>query len=530
MIPQVVLGLFSLTLLAGVIAFASYPRIYRLIEIKPIATTLYFLAAVACIQYLYWTIGYLVIPTYIDHVEPTVAIVAAILLRGDQIYPSPENGEALYGMIYGPILYFIHAGPLLLSKTIFATKVAAASAMWCALIAMALDVWRLTRSARVAVLTLGCIALFLLKFGGFSFWNRPEPFLILLSALGVFAWRLPKYQAAVVLGVITGLAIGLKPYAAVFHAPAILALMVRESRFAAALRIGAVAGIAVVATAVAPFLYSNVSWSGYRQYLLVAAGQGFAVDSLVDNAIDLVLMTTPAFVMYFFLRPNWPRDIRSFALALLACSVLVAVLGSKNGAGAYYLLPLLPYVVYITVMTAVSDRRDEGVGIPKRTAALSFFLLYLCVLAPSALFKASWINPLIADSPSNESAFREAFDIYKAFPQAEMGVSDGDNYKWTQYRVEGVLYGAPVHLEVPYLMDLRAVGVGGDAADRLVENCKVPEWILPINGVPFSLRNYYKTGGALFSDTFREDFNKYYRPVHKGKFYTVWSCRQGLRM
>ena len=114
------------------------------------------------------------------------------------------------------------------------------------------------------------------------------------------------------------------------------------------------------------------------------------------------------------------------------------------------------------------------------------------------------------------------------YPQAEMGVSDIQNYRSTFYRVIGVARGTPVHLEFTFLMDIRAVGLGEDAAQKFVEDCKVPEWILPVAGIPFSLRGSYEYQGrydTLISDRFRQAFDHNYRVVFPGKYYNVWSCR-----
>ena len=128
------------------------------------------------------------------------------------------------------------------------------------------------------------------------------------------------------------------------------------------------------------------------------------------------------------------------------------------------------------------------------------------------------------DEHLTPAVMNEVAGIYAAYPQAEMGVSDIQNYGWTQARVIGAFRGAPVHLDVAYLMELNAVAVGGRATDELVENCKVPEWILPIAGDPFSLRNLYDQNQALFSETFRASFRKSYHVVFTGPHYAVWGC------
>ena len=520
--------IFGVLLLGGLFALSFCPSIFHLFENRIVRASVYACAAIVCLQYLFWTAGYLMIPTYFDHVEPAVVVSAELLLRGQQIYPSWDNGDGLYGMIYGPILYFIHAGFLLVIKSIFSTKIAGVLAIWGALIFMALEVKQLTRSAPIVLLALGCIVLFFLKFGNSTFWNRPEPFLILFSAVAIQALRFPRYRAAVAIGLFSGVAIGLKIYAILFFAPTILALVVREETFAMGLRIGALASAVAAVVAVAPFLHPSVSLHGYIEYMNITAQHGLSLKLFYDNIIHFALITAPIVLIYFLRRPNWSSEIRWLTLALFACISVVAVIASKHGAGPHHLLPFLPIALYSATRTAafVHRRTDRRIG--SRVAVQCFFILYFLGLSPLGISEAIHLNRRIVDSRHEQSFVDELTKIYAAHPLSEMGVSDAPNYRSTYYRVVGILAETPVHLDVAFLMDLRAVGIGSRETEKFVESCKVREWVLPAKGMPFSISNAYEFEGEreLFSDRFRQTFEKNYRIVFKGKYYNVWSCRE----
>ena len=98
---------FAALLAAGSYVLSTRPAFAQVFENQLVSAIVYACVAAACLQFLYWTIGYLLIPIYFDHIEITVAVISALMLRGEQIYPAWDLGEGLYGMIYGPALYLI---------------------------------------------------------------------------------------------------------------------------------------------------------------------------------------------------------------------------------------------------------------------------------------------------------------------------------------------------------------------------------------------------------------------------------------
>ena len=60
-------------------------------------------------------IVYVVSNNYIDHLEPTIAAITLSYMNGHPLYPDLGSGN-LYGLLYGPLLFWINSLPLLFSK------------------------------------------------------------------------------------------------------------------------------------------------------------------------------------------------------------------------------------------------------------------------------------------------------------------------------------------------------------------------------------------------------------------------------
>src|SRR6266700_4798496 len=128
---------FVIVLALGLAAPARLPRVYRSIERAFIRIPIYLAALIVCSMWFFLSASYLFLPNYFDQVEPAVAVQSALLLQGRQIYPAWDAGQGLYATIYGPVLYFVHAAVLMVSKSIPATKFAGIAAAWGALLVIA---------------------------------------------------------------------------------------------------------------------------------------------------------------------------------------------------------------------------------------------------------------------------------------------------------------------------------------------------------------------------------------------------------
>jgi hypothetical protein len=513
-----------MTLCLGLLAAVYKPNFLRFIDHR-IRIPLQAAAGLVSALYLLFSVTYLLVPAYLDHFEPTVAVNAELLLRGNTLYPAWESGEGIYGSIYGPVLYFIHATVLLLGKSIFATKFAGVAAIWLAVALMGANTRKLYDSIALPVLACAALALFMVL--NESFWNRPEPFLILLGAFAVFVRRFyTGYRTAIALGLISGLAVGLKLHGPLYIFPVVIAFfsceaLSRNSR----LRLAAVFSAVAAAVALAPYAHRAVSLQGLINYLVLSAGHGLQARIFYENILFLVLLTAPTAAIYLLRRPYPECEFRRYLASLLFSCLLVSIIASKAGAGQHHLLPFVPLALDLALEASIVKAAGRlAFPMGPSVAAMSVFCIYAVALGPVFLRNSVQMSEELAASRHKASQIAELEKVYAIYPKAEMGVSDRANYNHTFFRVVGILHGAPVHLEIPSLMDLRYAGLGKGAAEKMMERCQVSEWILPTSGQPFMMVNLYDFGD-LFSDEFRHSFHNNYRMVFSGKYYNVWSCR-----
>src|SRR5215471_14337918 len=102
--PQRTAISLMMTFCLGLLAAVYKPNFLRFIDHR-IRISLQAAAGFVSALYLLFSVIYLLVPAYLDHFEPTVAVNAELLLRGNTLYPAWESGEGIYGSIYGPVLY-----------------------------------------------------------------------------------------------------------------------------------------------------------------------------------------------------------------------------------------------------------------------------------------------------------------------------------------------------------------------------------------------------------------------------------------
>ena len=79
------------------------------------------LAILVLVAYIVLLILYLLWPNYIDQGQPVVASISWLWIHGYDLYPNWTTGD-VYGLLYGPAIFLINGMALLLSPTIFASK------------------------------------------------------------------------------------------------------------------------------------------------------------------------------------------------------------------------------------------------------------------------------------------------------------------------------------------------------------------------------------------------------------------------
>lgn len=446
-------------------------------------------------------LSYLAYPGYIDHVESTIASLGLVVRQGNSLYPLPDPFP-FHGLLYGPVLAYTQAfltpqhWPILLASKLPGLVAFLASVL-------------LFLHANRDTLARGYL-MYLLPFSFMLFWNRAEPFFLLLVAAGLLTGRIEhgsKYLRPIIMGVLAGAASGLKLHGAIYVLAAYLAATLGLS-----ITIGSVLlfGLAAVLSFATGFLPQNISLISFGEYLRLASVHGLSPAMGLENIFYLLFLALPIVVLL--------RDraggvaVTGKIAAILLLELLVAIIGAKPGSGIHHLLPF----VLVNAHVIGWLRAHKG-----RTDVSIVNIVYLSLI-PSALMAIMPIFIILADNWERlDGAREEVVRFGQGYAAAVMGVADNRRYSLSFLHV--LLSGRQI--DYPGYMDLQFSGVGDDTMSRRMRDCEIPYFVMPNGGSPFSVSNFY-TGRRLFSDEIRQSFAAHYVKVENGEYFSVYACNR----
>ena len=472
---------------------------------------------------------YLIYPNYLDHGEASVAAISWLGFHGAPIYPNWRSGD-IYGLPYGPLLFVANGATLLLFPTIFGSKLAGWSAIIIAsfLIYVILRV-RATDRNMPFLLWMNAIVLFSFFHGpSYAFWNRPEPFLILLSTLTIVAAQtLPGSAAAIAIGILSGLAADFKLPQALCAVPAALAVggAANSWKNRRSLAMLFLLGATIVSL---PFLLNfngQAAINGYISILLMVSGRGLSLNILKDNVLFALLLMAPIFLVCRIRSPIYLEAFDSWLVLGLAVSLtMVTIITAVPGAGPYHLMPFIPISIYALLSVLEAPTSQQTISVTRRETATLILISFLVCYAPGEI---AWTKNFVREFSQLDTEYKKINEL-KAFsqqhPQAEVGPSDFNHLRDTFYRAITVFQGGPLHIDFTTTWtDLAYAGVPETRIIDFLQRCEISTWLFPL-GAPFTIKNYY-TKGPLLSEEFRRVFFANYKLVQEGKFYQVWQCR-----
>ena len=378
---------------------------------------------------------------------------------------------------------------------------------------------RKTASSVASLFLLASLALLCGLGDEVTYWNRPEPFLTLVSVLSLFlALRSSPWVAVISVGVLAGLAVGFKLYGFIYTLPAGAVALARVETLRGRLVAGIIGGACAVLSAILPYLEKGVSITGYLRFLGVAFGNGWSADPFTDTLLIAFVLAVPIVGIWIWWKPALNTPDRWLLAGLALSLAMITVIGGKKGGGAYYLLPLIPLCMYgIAVVCASSKIEAKGI-----TAFV--FVSFLLAYGPHLIL---YVRDLGYGYQVAARLQREKIAELKTFldtyPDAQIGISDDAHYSSYFYRVFLVFDERPLHIDFGVWMDLAYAGVDERYIVRFIKGCSIPTWILPL-GRPFTQVNWYN-GLPLVSESFRQTFLMNYRKIENGEAYQVWQCK-----
>jgi hypothetical protein len=477
--------------------------------------------ATLIITFIAWTsVRYLVMPGYFDHVEASVAAISWWHKQGHPLYPVWTDGEGVYGLLYGPLLYQITGAAPCVSPTILMSKIPGFLSFWIAGFAI---FSALRPSGRLALLALAVCLTIEASHPFIVHWIRADPYLLLFASLALLAERrLKPDAAAVAIGVLAGATINLKIHGLLYLVPYAVALLAKCRNGRQLARTAAVGILSLLTTIALPFLDPNISISGYIAYIRIALRQEIDGPLLMANLRFAGVLITPFLILAWrHLRGDSQPDL-PMGVAFVMSLAIMCILAGKQ-LGAHHLLPFLPCFACLLARAVQVKPRGEQGHAPEDGLAICSLVLLICYM-PGIAMSLNDVRIAEGNMEKERGALAELSGLYQAFPRSVMGVSDNNSYRLTYYRIVGIVAGAPVGIEIPAWIDLKLGGVPEEPVERLLANCSTPFWIIPNGETIFGVREPTE-GNLVFSDHFRQRFLEEYKVLHDGVHYSVWACR-----
>jgi hypothetical protein len=455
-----------------------------------------------------------------------VAAIAAWIGRGNTLYPSWRDGEGFYGLVYGPILFQVTSAFLSIYPSIFVSKLLGWLCFWASLILLGVGLRSCVGKPPLTVAVIvAAVILLVAPYEHSIYWNRPEPFLLLLASIGFVCYvRLSGLAAALALGVVAGIAVGFKLHAAVYLAPFALGILGAEPTVKRRLWVIVAGSLAAVAAAAAPFLDPRVSLGGFLNYLQAASDQGLSAHEVGRVVPVALVLLTPWGLLTAVGRRALPARDRWLVWSYPVTVVAVCVVASKPGAGPLHLTPFLPYFAYLLGLAASFFDRDAPGRVQPHLPIVAVFMALLLSHGPTFLNEQRLLVAAYRTYEQERAILKEAEQWYASYPHAEMGLGDRATYPKTHYRVLGLFGEAKLRIAVPSLMELRLGNAVGPNLYALVENCRGKQWLIPSGARPFSMQSYYDSP-VLFDERFQNEFERNFERAAVGKHFSLWVCK-----
>jgi len=477
---------------------------------------------------------------YLEHVEPNVASVSFVLLKGAPLYHDLASTQR-YAFPYGPMAYLPYSLALrLLGANVLSLKVVVLLANLCLLGLL----WRSYRKVLDApgalLVTTSVIAFFLLY--DYLFQVRGDVLVILSVALGLYAVLCGSgSRAALLLALACGLSFDIK-FTAPFYFLPLFVLLIRWQGW----RLAAFAAAAAMVFAVVPFFVPGISVLRYLEWLHQTSRQPLSRGEFVRELKLLLILFSPFLLLLWQLAErgrsylsNYLYENRFFLLVSGGCLAAIAVSSSKIGAGAHHFMPFYPTVAYACA-NVYSKIRDAAVVTPVTARASIVPLLWLwiaIVFMTQLTVSFAPIAQTLLQSRSQASAVVSDLEaVMKNHPgkNIEMGYGGWNaKYKLTYLRPALVFAGNPFTIDAVALGDMQLSGVVAipDSTLEYLQQCRTQIWLIPKGDAPFSMINVYSLMDShlfperpVFSDEFRRIFFQQYRKQPPTKYFDVWEC------
>jgi hypothetical protein len=494
------------------------------------------LATVLMAHYFWAMATYLGSPIIDNNIVAHFAVQAQSLLAGGELYgalDAANRGSSLYG----PTGYLTQIPTMLLvSDPILGAKL---SGVLLALGSLALLAWRLWVLGGIQTAASG-VAFFLLvetwQAANVSYWSRSDSLLIFGCTLGFAAVMGKRPGLAVFLaGLGGGLAAGGKITAAFCFLPVAWIILRRWGW----LWFGLWTALAVAWTLLPFILLDGISLPNYLDWLVsVGGGHDLIVSTAIKSLRQSVLILAPALLLLLAAgrgvsRRLLVRDLSVQALLILGISfAFIIVLSSKEGAGSYHLLPLVPATALLAAWSWHRLGRDnKAPWTRRRSVAIVMLAVAWFGMAVHRGVKYQRIyRGYVARMDHLADARRDLEGIRSrhAGRTMAMGYAGGswDDPEFHRSYLRPLLNTGENFLDFPAVMDAQGAGIPLPEATRCKMRSRPYDYfVIPRGGRPFSSRSHYRAyvERMVFEDL-GEIFQANYHLVESTEYFDLWAA------
>jgi hypothetical protein len=359
-------------------------------------------------------------------------------------------------------------------------------------------------------------------FSEFGFWNRPESYLLLLSTLSVALVLKSSSWGLLCTGLLAGIATTFKFTGFLFFIPVTFLLLMQGHSWRQ-LWLAIFAGLAV---ALAPYALSSFSFANHLAYVQSLASQTLSEGLFHRNlAYSLFSILPIAWLWTAMSKANSSKNNYGVMIMMvIVTEFLVCVLASKPGAGPHHLLPGLPIKLWLIHELSRSQEVTGHRSLRFLGLVLWSMSLYYIAYGYPKFLKNYFVS---VDYLEGQYKARKEFHTWlKKFPNLYVGVTDIKHANYSLSFFRPYAFG-PDYADKLDPVAFMEVSFTTNVDDRRfvskIETCSYPHIILPANGQPFTLLNFY-TNKPLFSDELRRVFASEYRLIEKGTYFNVFEC------
>ena len=482
---------------------------------------------------------------YLEHVEPQIASVSFILLKGAPLYHSLTSAQR-YSTQYGPMAYLPFTLVLhVVGANVFSLKLL----VFFANLGLLWLLWRcyrklLDRQGASLVTTL--VVAFLLLTNDYVFQVRGDILIIFAVALGLYAALSPSsWISAFLLALACGFAFDIKFSALFYFVPLYLLLSRKHGWRLVAWALGGAVIVALI-----PFLFPEISAAGYLEWLHQMAQRPRSRVEILPELKMLLLLATPVGFLFWQLAQKSRGALeaflttnRRFLLVLASCVLAVAIVASEIGAGPHHFMPFYPILGYLCADIYQAAKTASGraplAGQPSFLLLLWFWFAIIAAVPLGIDFSITVRRLLTSRSQANAVASDlEMVMANHSGQKMEMGYGNmkeyaDPSYRLTYFRPALVFAGNPLTLDENALADMQLSHIDIPPSTlEYLRSCETNIWLIPKGNPPFALVNIYSMIDAhaipqphLFSEEFRQTFFQQYRKQGSSEYFDIWECK-----